>query len=144
MEVPDSEEYRQMQIDVRFHGLQSSHALRRHITKRLNNHLGRFSHELTRVIVRIGDVNGPKGGVDKRCKITVRGPRVGTSTLDELSNNAYAAVNNAVHRLTRAVGRRIERARQRSTSTDGAVAPQIIPSQFVPSVTWPMMVDQSK
>lgn len=34
--------------------------------------LDRISSRLTRVEVHVGDINGPRGGVDKRCAIEVR------------------------------------------------------------------------
>ena len=100
-----------MKVEVRFHGLESSSALREHASRRIHFHLSRFGSEVTSVLVRIGDVNGPKGGVDKRCQVTVRGPRLGSATLDDLSGDAYAAVDGAVERIGRAVGRELERVR---------------------------------
>ena len=100
-----------MKIEIRFRGLESSDSLRDYAVRRIYFHLGRFGHEITKVFVRIADINGPKGGVDKRCQITVQGPRVGLSTLDELSGDAYSAVDLAVERTARAVGRGLERAR---------------------------------
>jgi len=80
--------------------------------RRIHAHLGRFAQELSRVIVRIGDINGPRGGIDKRCLVTVRGRRLGTSTLDDVSGDAYAAVDSAIERIARAVARGLERARR--------------------------------
>ena len=56
--------------------------------------------------------NGPKGGIDKKCRITVRGPRVGESSLEELADDGYAAVSVAAERIARTVGRDLERARE--------------------------------
>ena len=100
-----------MKIDVRFRSLQSSEFLRDHAVRRVLAHLSRFGTEISGVVVRIADVNGPKGGLDKQCQVLVRGPRFGSTTLEELSSDAYAAVDLAVERLSRAVGRQLERAR---------------------------------
>lgn len=100
-----------MKVHVRFRGLQLSGALREFVLRRVHFQLSRFGHELTAVVVRVGDVNGPRGGIDKRCQVTVRGPRVRSSTLQETSSDAYAAVSSAVDRVARTVGRGIERAR---------------------------------
>lgn len=100
-----------MKIEVRFRGLDSSASLREHVVHRIHVHVGRFGRQVSAVRVRIADINGPKGGVDKRCRITVRGPRVGALTLDELSADAYSAVDLAVDRIARAVARSLERAR---------------------------------
>ena len=101
-----------MKIDVRFRGLEPSDALREHAVRRAHFHLSRFGQEISSVVVRIGDVNGPRGGVDKRCQITVRGPRIGASTLDELGTDVGAALDVALDRTARAVGRELERTRE--------------------------------
>jgi ribosome-associated translation inhibitor RaiA len=100
-----------MKVDVRFHALESSAALRDYAVQRAHTHLDRFDHELTLVVVRIGDINGPRGSLDKRCRVTVHGRRIGSSTLDELRADPYAAVEVAIDRVAEAVARQIARAR---------------------------------
>jgi putative sigma-54 modulation protein len=102
-----------MKIEVRFRGLSSSDALREHASRRVHFHLSRFGKEVTSVLMRIADINGPKGGVDKRCQVTVRGPRFGSATLDDLSGDAYSAVDIAVERIGRAVRRELRRVRSK-------------------------------
>ncbi len=105
-----------MKIEVRFRGLESSDALRDHVGRRIHFHLSRFGNEVTAVLVRIADVNGPKGGLDKQCQVTVRGPRFGSSTIGEMSGDAYSAVDMAVGRIGRSVGRELDRSRSERRS----------------------------
>ena len=100
-----------MKIDIRFRGFESQSSLRDHATRRAHAHLSRFGEEVTTVLVRLTDVNGPKGGPDKRCQVTVRGPRFGSATLTDLNADAYAAVESAIERLGHTVGRELARAR---------------------------------
>lgn len=100
-----------MKIEVRFRGLESSDALREHAARRIHFHLSRFGNDVTALLVRIADVNGPKGGVDKRCQISVYGSRFGSATLDEMSGDVYSAVDMAVQRIGRSIGRELDRAR---------------------------------
>ena len=100
-----------MKIEVRFRSLEPSDALRGHAVRRIHFHLSRFGREIGSVLVRIGDVNGPKGGVDKQCQVTVRGRRLPGVIVDDLSGDAYSAVDMAVERIGRAVGRDLERVR---------------------------------
>ena len=102
-----------MKIVVRFLGLRPSESLREHSERQAILHLSRFGRDLSSVAIRIRDVNGPKGGVDKQCRIIAKGPRVGFSTLQELSEDAYQAVDIAIVRLARTVARGLERARDR-------------------------------
>jgi ribosome-associated translation inhibitor RaiA len=78
---------------------------------RIHSHLRRLGSALGAVIVRLSDVNGPKGGVDKRCQIMLRRTGRRPVTIDELDVDAYTAVDIAVDRAARAAGRERERAR---------------------------------
>ena len=100
-----------MKIDVRFRGLESSESLHDYAVRRVHLHLSRFGPELTAVTVRIGDVNGPKGGLDKRCQIMARGPRLGVTAVEGMSGDAWAAIDVTIERVARTVGRELERAR---------------------------------
>jgi len=100
-----------MKIDIRFRGLEGSDALREHIIRRLHFKLSRFKRKVTSVLVRIGDVNGPRGGVDKRCHVTVSGPTLPSTNIQDLNADAYTAVDLAVERAGHAVARVLGRTR---------------------------------
>ncbi|MBN2193243.1 MAG: HPF/RaiA family ribosome-associated protein [Polyangiaceae bacterium] len=100
-----------MNVNVRFHGVPRSEHLRIHTTRRVAFGLGRYSPEVSAVLVRIEDVNGPRGGMDQRCHVSVSGPRVGRLEVEDFGTNPYAVVSAAVERIARATGRRLERAR---------------------------------
>jgi len=51
--------------------------LRDHVERRLGFALGRFENRIDRVTVWLEDLNGPRGGVDKRCRIEACVPRSG-------------------------------------------------------------------
>lgn len=102
-----------MKVEIRFRGLESSETLREHAVRRVHAHMSRFGREVQTVLVRISDVNGPKGGVDKRCQVVMRGRSVGVWCVDEQASDAYASVDLAVDRASRALGRLLERARSR-------------------------------
>jgi ribosome-associated translation inhibitor RaiA len=80
-------------------GVSMSPALEEHINKQLQSVDRRFGERLTRIEVYLTDVNGPKGGVNKRCKLEAR-PRGGDPLMAELLHeDAYDAVTGAVKRL---------------------------------------------
>ena len=99
-----------MKLDIQFRGLQTSTALRHHAERKLHASLSRFGQRIRTVEVRIGDVNGPKGGEDKYCRVTLESP-LGTVSVCKGAEDPYAAVHLAVDRLERAMARRLERAR---------------------------------
>jgi ribosome-associated translation inhibitor RaiA len=100
-----------MKIAIRFFGLPASEALREHSERQARLHLDRFGHELESVEIRIRDVNGPRGGEDLECKVSAKGPRMGFAAMAELSSDAYASVGLALSRLSRSIGRALDRAR---------------------------------
>ncbi|MCC5858484.1 MAG: HPF/RaiA family ribosome-associated protein [Ectothiorhodospiraceae bacterium] len=85
-------------------GVAMSPALEEHINKHLQSVDRRFGQRLTRIEVYLTDVNGPKGGVNKQCKLEAR-PRGGDPLMAEsLHENAYDAVSGAVKRLESVLG----------------------------------------
>jgi putative sigma-54 modulation protein len=100
-----------MKIAVRFLGLPPSEALREHSERQAMIHLGRFVHDLESVEIRVRDVNGPRGGEDMECKVSAKGPRIGFTTMAELSADAYHSVQLAVARLSRTIARNLGRVR---------------------------------
>ena len=60
-----------MNLEIRGEKYAVSEELQTHIERRLRFALGRFDGRIGRVTVRISDVNGPRGGIDKRCRIEV-------------------------------------------------------------------------
>lgn len=101
-----------MKVDVRFHGVDASEAFREFVRRRVHLEMSRFGGVVRSVVVRIGDINGPKGGEDKRCQVTLRGSRLGPITIEDLSADVYSALDTALERAARTAGREIERSRR--------------------------------
>ncbi len=100
-----------MKVDVRFRGVKGSERLREHTKRRIAFGFGRFAPEVSLVRVRIGDENGPRGGLDQRCHVTVVGKSFGQLEVEQLGTDPYTAVSSAVDRIARTTGRRLERNR---------------------------------
>lgn len=100
-----------MKIQVRSRGFGLSDALRAHAERRLSFAVGRFGWPLQSVTLRLDDVNGPRGGADKRCQIVARLALGGDVRVEEMDDDLYAAISRAAERLDRAVAREMERRR---------------------------------
>ncbi len=95
-------------------GVAMSPALEEHIHNKLESVEKRFGEKLTRIEVYLTDVNGPKGGVNKKCKLEAR-PRGGDPVMAEsLHENAYDAVNGAAKRLETVLGSRFGKLERRT------------------------------
>ena len=63
--------------------------------------------------VQMSDVNGPRGGVDKRCKVELKTDSAGTVVITSLARDWRSALDSALIRAARALMRLWRRGRQR-------------------------------
>ena len=82
-----------------------------HIERRLQFALSRFSGRIQRVQVILEDQNGPRGGLDKSCRIVVRLKEDGDVVAEVADVNWEVAVDRATTRVGHTVARRIARRR---------------------------------
>jgi putative sigma-54 modulation protein len=82
-----------------------------HIERRLRFALARFDSRIQKVIVFLHDHNGPKGGIDKACRILVKTRGCGAVIAAVVDSDWIAAVDRATTRIGHTVGRHIERLR---------------------------------
>jgi len=82
-----------------------------HVDRRLHFALARFSARIARVTVFLDDVNGPRGGVDKVCRIVVRLRNGGDVVATVEDVDWVAAVDRATTRVGHSVGREVARTR---------------------------------
>ncbi len=80
--------------------------------RRLLFALSRFSSKIENVTAVFSDTNGPRGGVDKACRITVKMRRLNDVTVTNEDSEVEASVARAADRVGRAVSRAIEKSRQ--------------------------------
>jgi putative sigma-54 modulation protein len=87
-------------------------ALRAYAERRLAFALRRFEHRARRVLVRVGDLNGPRGGVDSRCSITLRMRDGRHIDVEAVTAWPFASITLAAKRLNEVLRRGIEKAEQ--------------------------------
>ena len=114
-----------MELNVRGLNFDLTDAILAHVRRRLHEGLAHYAPRLRGVTVRVSDVNGPRGGVDKRCHLEVTADAVGTVVVEEVDADLYRAVDRAAARLRRQLarefGRRLPAARpgRRRVSASG-------------------------
>jgi hypothetical protein len=106
-----------MQISVGSSDSEISHKLGPFVERRAYFNLGRYVPRLKRVLVRLEDVNGPRGGNDKRCRVVLRVAKLTDTVVEVQGDSWHAVVARALERAERALGRSIERHR---TLTNGS------------------------
>ena len=99
--------------------IRASAAVRAYVERRLQFSLGRVSQRVERAVVHLEDVNGPRGGEDKVCRIEVRLRPTGDVLVEESGSEVLAAVAGAAERVGRAVSRAVERRRDMDRARPG-------------------------
>jgi putative sigma-54 modulation protein len=100
-----------MKVQVRFKGIEGSDELVHFVTRKVHQHLSGFGHHVRSVMVRLTDVNGPRGGKDKRCQFEIAGPDIGSLHVEGWHEEVCAGVDETLDRVAQTVGRSIARLR---------------------------------
>ena len=111
-----------MQIEIQARHFPVTQALRRHIERRVGMALGSCCRHVKRILVRLSDINGPRGGNDKRCHLEVILPGQPAVVVEDTEADLYVAINRAAARAGHAAVRRIGRKRNISRLRAAVVA----------------------
>lgn len=79
------------------------------IERRIGFALDRFASRIVKVVVRLNDLNGPRGGVDQRCRIDANVTPSARKTAEGTGLSIEAAVCQAVDRIACAIRRDLGR-----------------------------------
>lgn len=100
-----------MRITIQANGFVLTEALRSYTEQRLATALGWAGQHMRRLAVSLSDINGPRGGIDKRCKIQVQLDGGKDVIIEDTEADLYVAIERAAERADRAVVRQVERKR---------------------------------
>jgi putative sigma-54 modulation protein len=98
-----------MQVNLRFHGIRRTAEDVEYVRRRARFALLRFSRRVVRVDVLLADENGPRGGVDKTCRITAKLDGLEPIVVSSIDARTVDAVDQAFGRMGRTVARVLDR-----------------------------------
>ena len=99
-------------------------ALQEYTLHQLRLALSHTRAQVRHVTVRLCDLNGPRGGADKRCGIHVVVDGVGQVVTASTDRDLYSAISQAARRIGRGVARRLsQRRRARPSAPDVPAQP---------------------
>lgn len=103
-----------MKVEISYHGIERTDAIDGAIHREIESAMGRFGGRLTRIEVHVGDVNGPKKGLDdKRCMMEARPAGSKPLAVEAAGSDLYHVIADAAGKLQRAVTHRFEKAESR-------------------------------
>jgi len=101
-----------MKIDTRAQGIELSASLHEHIERCLDFRLHWARHEVSRIVISLSDINGPRGGNDKCCQVRIPLSHMRDVLIDEVADDLRVAIARAIDRAARSLERRLSRQRE--------------------------------
>lgn len=107
----DTRQHEPMPVSVRTGACLADAGLRETVVNCVYWTLRRYAKRICDVGVWLDDVNGPRGGIDRVCRIQVRLAGPGILTVESRAGTIHAAVGMAADRAKRAIVRKLKRRR---------------------------------
>ena len=98
-----------MQIDIQARDFSLTDALRSHAERRLRFALTCCDDHIHRIVMRLSDINGPRGGADKLCHLQVVLDGLPDVVIEDIEADLYVAIDRATDRAGRTLVRKIDR-----------------------------------
>lgn len=97
-------------LNIRTTGVDIGEETAAHVGEKLGKRLSKFALHIERVTVRFEDVNGPRGGVDTRCRIKATLSGLPSVVVEEQELDALRAFEAAARGITRALREELAKA----------------------------------
>lgn len=98
-----------MIIDIQARHFSLTEALRTHTERRLHFAFNDSDDHIQRITIRLSDINGPRGGPDKRCQLHAVLAGLPDVIVDDIESDLYIAIDRAIDRSKRTVMRKLKR-----------------------------------
>jgi putative sigma-54 modulation protein len=98
-----------MQIDIEARDFPLTADLRSHAERRLRCALTCCGEHIRRVAMRLSDVNGPRGGADRRCRLQVVLAGLPDVVVEDIEADLHVAIDRGTDRARRTLVRKIDR-----------------------------------
>lgn len=100
-----------MKIEVKSKTLNLTESTQRSIARQIEFGLNRLNTHIRKVSVRLTDINGPRGGIDKHCQLIINLDQLPDVVIEDVASDLMFAVNRAADRASRTVSRKIRQSR---------------------------------
>lgn len=98
-----------MKLNIHARKVQLSESARKYIEQRASFAFSRTRHVINSLSVTVTDINGPRGGKDKQCKIMIRADALPDIVVTEKQSSLGASINRALSRASQNLQQRLKR-----------------------------------
>jgi ribosome-associated translation inhibitor RaiA len=140
-----------MKVDMLAKGFLITPSLQAYLDRRLRFSLSPVKSKIQGIAVWLRDLNGPRGGRDKQCQVSITISGCPTVLVKEVQENMYCAIDRAVKRAAyravqilmrqrmavRQTAKSIVAARNRSLAPDFATEGNRLAQTIAPQNGWP-------
>lgn len=98
-----------MKTIVNTRNIEASNEIQNHIDRRIAFAFARGHKQVRTLLVKLTDINGPKGGIDKQCKVVVRLHSQPSIVIVERQADIYHAIDRCITRASRNLMQQLKR-----------------------------------
>ena len=101
-----------MKIIIRKQQKVTDHQFTDKVRRRVRFVLSRFASTIQFIQISFSDLNGPKGGIDTRCVVSVKLSTSGEVVVQGEAEQTFSALNYCLARTERTINRKLEKRRE--------------------------------
>ena len=94
---------------INFRNMHSSREITGYVDYRLSFAFSRLKHKIETLTVTLSDINGPKSGIDKQCRIVVKPMGLKQIVITERRDDIRQAIDRSIARASQTLSRRMKR-----------------------------------
>lgn len=98
-----------MNTTIHFRSMEMTGYLEIYIKRRIAFAFSRVKDSVRSLAINVSDINGPKGGIDKQCKVLLRVDSKPDIIIVEKQSDALLAIDRAITRASRRMNQSIKR-----------------------------------
>jgi len=110
-----------MHIDIQSRPFSLTESLYEYSDQRIRSAVTRFEDHIQRISMWLSDINGPKGGRDKHCRLQIVLAGDTDVVIEDTQADLHVAINRAVERAARSLKRKLDRRQSRIHRTPTGV-----------------------
>lgn len=107
-----------MKTSINVKGINGEGNLSDYIDRRLSFAFSRTQHAIDNFSMTVTDVNGPKGGIDKKCQVVINAQGLPSVVISEKQSDLRLAIDRCLARASQSLTRKLKRKQHSRTKKE--------------------------